>query len=183
MIRRAIAVVATTLFLAGCASHAPKVLHQGDSTFKPHLETYAVKYHPVGSDHNTRHIFDEAVHEAMAAKGYRQVEADKAEMIINFKALTKTEATVAKPGQAGSAELEGAGSGEAVDKVVMISIEQASNDEIMWVGWSTGYYSEFEILPKTKQAVAGILALIPNRTPGAAPPAATPPAPAAPPGS
>lgn len=182
MIRRAIAVLATTFLLAGCASHPPKALHQGDASFKANLETYAVKYHPVGADHNTRHIFDEAVHPAMQAKGYRQVDEASAQMIINFKALTKSEAAATKTGAAGSAELEGV-SGEAVDKVVMISIEQASNDEIMWVGWSTGYYAEEEILPKTKEAINRILALVPKRAAGAAPPAETPPAPATPPGS
>lgn len=183
MIRRTLATVATMLCLAGCAHGPPKALHQGDSTFQRNLETYAVRYHPVGSDHNTKLIFDTAVHDAMKAKGYRLAAGGEPDMVLNFTALTKTESGGGED-TSGTAALAGASSSESVDKVVMVTIERASTDEIMWVGWSTGYYAEEQILPKTREAVAGILALIPSRDPGAAPPApAAPAAPTAPPGS
>ena len=166
MIRRALAVVATALLSVGCA-HAPRALHQGDSTFDRSLTTYAVKYHPVGSDRNTRHIFETAVHDAMAAKGYKQAEAGAADMVINFTALSKSEASDVKASAGVSAELDHAGSGEDVDKVVMVTIEGTKTDEIMWAGWSTGAYDEIQVLPKTREAVAAILVLIPAHAPGA----------------
>ncbi|MEM9696520.1 MAG: DUF4136 domain-containing protein [Myxococcota bacterium] len=172
-IRRAATVAAASVVLAGCAAEPPKVLHQGDATFKRNLETYSVKYHPVGITTNTKTIFEAAIHDAMSAKGYKRVDGANADMIINFKALTKSEKN--KPRTAADAAMQDnvGQQRQNVAKVVIVTIEQASTDDIMWIGWSTGAYEDNDVLPKIREAVKGILELIPTRDANAvaAPPA------------
>lgn len=181
MIRNAIALAAAALLSSACA-HPVEVLHQGDASFQQGLKTYAVLYHPVGSSQSTRHIFESAVHDAMAAKGYQQAPPGQAQMFINFKALTTSEAAPTEEG-AGSAGIDSLATDSSdAQKVVIVSIENAASDEIMWVGWSTGAYTKDEVLTQTRKAVQAILKLVPAHAPGApAPPAggeAAPPAPA-----
>ncbi len=166
MILRLVPIALAGLLSLGCAA-TPTVLHQGDATFERSMQTYVVKYHPVGSDVNTRHIFESVVHDAMNAKGYLQAKEAEADMVVNFKALTKSEAN-AESGT--SAQLNGASAAaEEIDKVVMVTIERRSTDEVLWVGWSTGAYADEEILPMTKKAVTAILALLPSRVPSGQP--------------
>jgi len=182
MIRNALAWAAVALSLSACA-HPVDVKHQGDASFHREYQTYTVLYHPVGSSANTRTIFENAVHQAMTAKGYAQAPRETADMFINFKALTTSEDNAPAGGRnpGGVDDGPSVGSGDAT-KVVMVTIEDARSDEIMWVGWSTGAYETDDVLTKTREAVDGILSLVPARAAGAAP-AAAPPAPTPPAGS
>jgi len=160
---RAIAIGVVAILLSACGK-PPTVLHQGDAVFDRSFQTYSVIYHPVGSDRNTRHIFESAVHGAMTAKGYAKASGVDADMIISFAALTTSESNDTGAGRDvhHMAELSGQ-SPEDVDKVVMVTIERRRTNQIVWIGWSAGGYAEQDVLPMTKKAVNGILALIPSR--------------------
>ncbi len=154
------------LSLSACA-HQVQVSHQGPATLDGSRRTYAVVTHEVGTSLSTNNVFQQRVHDAMAAKGYTLASSPaEADLLVSFKALKGG----ASKGQTAGATatgtnigLGGTGDAESVSKVIMVQVTDAKTSRVMWVGWSTGKYPDHEFVRRTDESIEKILALIPAR--------------------
>lgn len=159
----AIASVTSLLMLAGCARTVP-VSFQGPAKLSPELKTYAVLVHPVGTTLSTNDIFMRGVHEAMTSKGYVAAPHAEADVLVSFKALMGSKNDDQASNQAGPTVGVGTtSSGGDIRKVVMVLLEEARTDQIMWVGWSSVEVPDHQAVMRARESIQRILDGIPPR--------------------
>ncbi len=165
----AITLAASLLVLSGCSRQKLQVSHQIADDIKPGLKTYALVDHPVGHTPSTKNAFNERIHSVMREKGYILAARQDADLFVSFKTLVMTDGeTTSKASPASKSNSDrtimvGTGSAEDLRKVVLVMLEEASSDEVMWVGWSTNEVRSHRVVPSTTASIDQILARIPRR--------------------
>lgn len=162
--------MSVALVATGCAKPV-HVTHQGPSVLEIDAKTYAVIAHPVGSTMSTKDVFMKRIHDAMARKGYTPAPVEQADLLISFKTLLMPVDgdAIEKYGEGATNEdgvaLPAGGGARAqdVNKVVLVTIENAKTDRVLWIGWSAGEYPTDEVVMRTTESVEKILRRIPSR--------------------
>jgi hypothetical protein len=164
-----LALGACASLVAGCAKPT-HVSHQGPPALDSNIRTYAVLTHPVGTSVSTYDVFHRRIYETMARRGFTQASKRDADLLVSFKALLMPvdeaqDATSAGLGVGAVSMGVSPSMGGDVRKVVLVLLEDAKTDRVMWVGWSSGEYGSDEIVERTSDSLDQILARLPSRQP------------------
>lgn len=162
---------ALLLALPGCVTPAVEVKHQGEQRLLASHDTYAVIDHSVGSTPTTRLAFNTKVHPIMARKGYERAPAHEADLLVSFKALWRSSTdsptqklTSSEAPSIGSAILGMEDPMGDVQKVVLVTVEEAKTDRVVWVGWTNVEVDRDRVIMSTSSSFDEILKLIPKRS-------------------
>jgi hypothetical protein len=164
-----IALVSCLPLLVGCTKNVP-VSRQGPATLD--VKTYSVLSHPVGTTLSTNHQFQKRIHEAMAKKGYLPASRADADLLVTFKTLSMPKDGDPTYGESRqgvetlslmSLASGGAGfsPGDEVHNIVLVMLEEASSDRVMWVGWSAADVDDDDVISTTGESIDRILAMLP----------------------
>ena len=158
------------LALSGCAASPVEAKHQGEQQqLAPH-DTYAVVNHVVGSTPTTQLAFNTKIHPIMARKGYERAPAHEADLLVSFKALWRSskDSPTQKLNSSDAPSIGNAILGMEnpqgdVQKVVLVTLEEAKTDRVVWVGWTNVEVDRDRVIMSTSSSFDEILALIPKR--------------------
>ncbi len=149
------------LTLVSACARPPFVSHHGPEALGAHIATYAVLNHAVAASPSVDHLFDRSIHETMERRGYALASRSEADLLVSYKML------LMPIGDHGAIEgaigVDAASAGGGVRKVVLVTLEEARTDRVLWVGWSLGEYPDHEIIRRTADSLTQILARLPSR--------------------
>ena len=181
----------TLAFLAGCAS-APEIKYEADrsvdvSGYKtyamvPFSKTSGITGQGANPGASLKYAepITSAIKSTLAAKGYTEVSADKADFAVNVRAtiVPQTDVTDWGMGYAGYPGWRGGGYGYwgagggynvTVDQynqgVLRIELFDMKKKDLVWVGWATDRLSDKPDVTKIPPIVASILANFPPPPP------------------
>lgn len=155
--------VALVLHVVGCTKPI-QISHEGPHTLDTPLKTYALLDHPVGDVDELTEGVDDLLHTSMADRGYVLAPKTSAELFVTVKALVMDRTAAQGMGPAALTTLAPAvpteGAGDVV-KVVVVMLEEAATDRVVWVGWSSGEYPSHAVTSGTRESVAQVFARLP----------------------
>ncbi len=151
--------------LTGCAGGL-QMNHAADPLLRPaSYQTYGIVGHGVGqADADVR--IEEAIHEAMTARGFTHDKPGQVDLLVSVKVLTTMKAETAL----GTGRLA-AGDGfnddglmqQRLDKLVLLQLQDARSLKIVWVGWSQAAVTPEQLSARATEAVSGLLNRVPAR--------------------
>ena len=157
-----------TIVLAGsllaCSTPA-RVNHQGPPALATHFHTYAVVDHPVNATQTLPESASADVHRAMETKGYIRVDEEHADLLVHLTALVGEEVQARGLDPDATLMLGPAVSDPSrarVRQVILVTLEEASTDRVIWVGWATGAITD----GSRQETLGNIFARIPRATAG-----------------
>jgi hypothetical protein len=159
---------ASMMVLSGCAAHPVKVHAEHAADVQKDFKTYALVHQPIGWNASTQDAFNRRIHRVMKEKGYELAAKDDAEVYVSFKTLLMAEndkPSATDSSASGVQNMSGATrSGERLRKVVLITLEEAATDQVIWAGWATGSVDSDRVVPSTTDAIVKILERMPSRS-------------------
>lgn len=176
-------IACAAVVLAGCATTHADVNHAADPALSADAyATYALVGRSVG-EASVDDAIQSAIHGAMTRSGYQHSEIDQADLLVTFKVLTvggdlRPQALAASGLGAGTAPgvgdvlsgpemmLTPEATAEAVDKLVLIQLQDAKSMRVVWVGWSQAEVDRALVDVKATEAAFKILRRVPVRGAG-----------------
>ncbi len=165
--------IAFTIALFACAA-APTAQHETTPAgLAPH-ETYAILEHPVGSRESIDSVVEQRIRARMTDQGYRQVEADIADVLVSYKLLVDAHEAVAPLHGPASAPASNALIDDAVfvdanldqDKALLVLIQERETFRTIWMGWMISRdIGTAELAESTENALEQILNGVPPARP------------------
>ena len=126
----------------------------------------------------THIVMSNVIHRMLGVRGYESVGSDLAELIVTYKVVTEDSAQAVSfkdsahpqlPRMAGDSGIFGdlipndVAPTAAVDKLVMVQLQDAKTKEIVWAGWARSKVAPDRIVTSTSDAIVRIMTRVPYR--------------------
>ena len=156
----AVALASMLISLAGCSA-ALHVEHQAAAKHDfSKYKSFAVLHHPVGADARVTPALERRAAEAMTKRGFTQVAAARADLLLSFKVLLRHDLEVAGDASAGTDVQE-----ELAGKTLVLMLQERVSHRVVWLGWSQAELSSAAKLASTARVAAEqLVSRLPKRT-------------------